>query len=62
MTVNWTPFLTLFPLRRPAKDIAENEERQGRGLGNGVSFPFRLRPYLWGGVTRGKKTIYLYLA
>ena len=23
MTVNWTPFLTLFPLRRPAKDMAE---------------------------------------
>lgn len=21
MRVNWTPFLTLFPLRRPAKDI-----------------------------------------
>lgn len=22
MTVNWTPFLTLFPLRLPAKDMA----------------------------------------
>ena len=24
MTVNWTPFLTLFPLRRPANDMVED--------------------------------------
>lgn len=30
MTVNWTPFLTLFPLRRPANDMMDRGWREMR--------------------------------